>query len=377
MGEGLFAFVVTFLGCAAIFHGRHALEIALDPAGAGPQKFHSGGVPRIGGLAILAGIAAPALLLRSAETSFLLLAIAAAMPVFAGGLIEDLTKRFSAQNRLWSAFFAAAIAFLLLDARVTDLHFPGSSLLGFPVFSFLFTVFAVGGFAHALNIVDGFNGLSGMVAMLMLTGLAVVAAKVGDGQVLLAAMLIGGAVLGFLFWNYPRGLIFAGDSGAYLLGFLIAVLAVMLAHRNSEVSPWFPLVLLLYPVVECCFSMYRKKLLRGISPGKPDGVHLHMLIYKRLLRRYSGTPSKWKANSLTTPYLVVLSALTIVPGVLLWDNTGLLQLVAASFTVLYIWLYWRIVRFRTPRILVFRKVPKPAEVEASEKGQATSAGAGG
>jgi UDP-N-acetylmuramyl pentapeptide phosphotransferase/UDP-N-acetylglucosamine-1-phosphate transferase len=253
-------------------------------------------------------------------------------------------------------FVAPAIAFFLLDARVTDLDIPGSTaLLGFPLFSFIFTVFAVGGFAHALNIVDGFNGLSAMVVIVTLTALEVVALQVGDLEIALTAVIVAASVFGFFVWNYPRGLLFAGDGGAYLLGFLTAELAVLLVQRNSEVSPWFPLVVLLYPVVETLFSIYRKKILRGQSPGTPDGVHLHMLIYKRLVRQASASEPKWRMNSRTSPYLGALAVLAAAPAVFFWDDSRLLVLASLLFTLLYVWLYWRIVRFRTPRMLARRR----------------------
>ncbi len=351
MGAAFPAFLSAFLACVVIVLHRHRLACTLDTVGTGPQKFHTGDVPRIGGVAILIGVVVPALFFRG--TDALVWALIASTPAFLGGLVEDMTKRFSPEDRLWSAFIAATAAFLLLDARVTNLDLPGDALLAFPIVSFLFTIFAVGGFAHALNIVDGFNGLAGMVALLMLIGIGIVAAQVGDSEVLTATAAVAGAVLGFLVWNYPRGLIFAGDAGAYVLGFLIAVLVLLLQHRNSEISAWFPLVILLYPVTETCFSIYRKKVLRGQSPAQPDGLHLHMLVYKRWVRTYAHSPSpSWRANSLTSPYLVCLAALAIFPAVLFWANTTLLQISSAGFIAIYIWLYWQIVRFKTPRFLI-------------------------
>lgn len=355
---GAFAFLVSFLACAAIYGGRGRLGFALDPSAAGPQKFHTHPVPRIGGIPMFAAFGSSVFLFSPPHSRIWLIALlCAAAPAFLGGLVEDLTKRISPANRLLTSFVAAALGFVLLDARVTDLEVPGSEfLLQLALLSFLVTLFAVGGFSHALNIVDGFNGLSGMVALLMLAALGAVAAQVGDAHVLWASIFVGGGVLGFLVWNYPKGLIFAGDGGAYLLGFLIAELAILLAHRNPAVSAWFPAVLLLYPVVETCFSIYRKKVLRGQSPTEPDGIHLHMLIYKRLVRRFPARSDKWKANSLTSPYLVAIAAFSVLPSVAFWNNTLLLQLVAVAFIAVYLWFYWRIVRFRVPRVLVLRSL---------------------
>ena len=353
-----FAFVVSFLACAAICRLRAGLiTMTLDPAQAGPQKFHAAPVPRVGGVPMYLAVTGACVLFAPAQSRLWLAALAcAAAPAFLGGLFEDITKRISPASRLVTSFVAAALGFVLLDARVTDIELPGSELVlqvGIP--SFFVTLLAVGGFSHALNIVDGFNGLSGMVALLMVGALALVAAQVGDAHVLAAAVFVAAGVGGFLLWNYPRGLIFAGDGGAYLLGFLIAELAILLAHRNPAVSAWFPAVLLLYPVVETVFSIYRKKFLRGQSPAEPDGIHLHMLVYKRLVRRFGPQAQRWRDNSLTTPYLVGIAALSILPATAFWKDTVLLQAVALGFTLFYVWIYWRIVRFRTPRLLVLRR----------------------
>jgi UDP-N-acetylmuramyl pentapeptide phosphotransferase/UDP-N-acetylglucosamine-1-phosphate transferase len=351
-----FAFLSSLAVCAVVYAARGRIGMLLDPAGAGPQKFHAGPVPRVGGVPILAGLGASILAFAPAgDRAWLLALVCAALPAFFAGLGEDLTKRISPAKRLLASFVAAALGFVLLDARVTDLDLPGSELLlQLALLSFLLTLLAVGGFSHALNIVDGFNGLSGGVALLMLGALALVASQVGDAHILWGSVLTGGAVLGFLAWNYPKGLIFAGDGGAYLLGFLIAELAILLAHRNPAVSAWFPFVLLLYPVVETAFSIYRKKILRGQSPSEPDGIHLHMLVYKRLVRRCSAHGDRWKPNSLTSPYLVALASFSILPAAAFWDSSTLLQLVAVAFSALYVWIYWRIVRFRVPRLLVLR-----------------------
>jgi len=80
-----------------------------------------------------------------------------------------------------------------------------------------------------------------------------------------------------------------------------------------------------------------------------------MLVYKRLVRRFGARQDKWKANALTSPYLVVIAAFTILPATAFWSHTGWLQLVAVAFTAFYVWIYWRIVRFRVPRLLVLRR----------------------
>jgi hypothetical protein len=142
--------------------------------------------------------------------------------------------------------------------------------------------------------------------------------------------------------------IFAGDGGAYFLGFAIATLAVLLVHRNSEVSPWFALLVLWYPVWETIYSMVRRRI-RGRSPAAPDGLHLHTLVYRRIVKLHARPVAR---SALTTVCMLALSLATVVPAVLFWDETWILQAYAAAFALVYVRIYRRIVKFGVPQGLV-------------------------
>ncbi|CAE6923543.1 Undecaprenyl-phosphate alpha-N-acetylglucosaminyl 1-phosphate transferase [Paraburkholderia nemoris] len=208
---------------------------------------------------------------------------------------------------------AAALAYFLLNIAVTRISVPPLDfLLSYAVIFCAVTVLAVAALANAINIIDGFNGLASMVA-----SLAYVAFQVSDPIVLSASFMMMGAVLGFFIWNFPAGLIFLGDGGAYFIGFMLAELSIMLVMRNRDVSAWYPVLLFMYPIFETCFSIYRKKFIRGMSPGIPDGVHLHMLVYKRLMRWAVGARTArelTRRNSLTSPYLWLLCLIAVVPA---------------------------------------------------------------
>jgi len=197
-----------------------------------------------------------------------------------------------------------------------------------------------------------------MCGVLILACLCYVAALVGDTLLMQLALIGIGAILGFFIWNFPAGLIFLGDGGAYFVGFYVAELAILLLHRNAQVSPMFPLLLCIYPVFETVFSIYRRKFLRDVSPGLPDGLHLHSLIYRRLMRWAIGNKSAkelTRRNSMTSPYLWMLCMTAVAPAVLFWDNTPVLAVFVLLFGITYVALYWRIVRFKAPRWLVFRR----------------------
>ena len=224
---------------------------------------------------------------------------------------------------------------------------------GAPWLGFAIALLAVAGLPHAFNIIDGYNGLAGMVALIVCLALAHVALQVGDRA--LAALLVSTAAAtgGFLLWNYPRGMLFAGDGGAYIWGVVIALASVALVQRNVQVSPWFPLLLLIYPVWETVFSIYRK-LARGVSPGVADALHFHQLIYRRIVRSVFHDDESRRMlmrNNRTSPYLWGFTLLTVVPAVLFWSNTPVLMAFCALFVVTYVMAYLAIVRFKVPNWL--------------------------
>ena len=282
----------------------------------------------------------------------------ASIPAFAAGLIEDLTKRVSVSKRLLATAFSAAVGGVVLGGWLTRLDIPGVDyLMAFGIVSVLVTCFAVAGVANAFNLIDGYNGLAGMVAVIILAGLAYVADQVGDRAIMITAFASAGAILGFLVWNYPRGLIFLGDGGAYLIGFLVAELSVLLVARNPQVSPWFPLLLAFYPIFETVFTIFRRVVIGKTHPGLPDAAHLHQLIYRRVVRWAVGddcSKKKTQRNALTAPYLWAMASFAVIPAVLFWNNSILLELIAFLFAVFYILVYRAVYKTRFPTWLSIR-----------------------
>lgn len=353
-------FIVSFIVSAIISFIFIRLGIKgyfIDDA-QGVQKHHHKKTPRIGGVAIFSGIlCAGALLLGEGEERgkfwFCLLG---ALPVFCGGVFEDYTKKASPLLRLLLALVSTSLVFFILDVQLRSVSiYPLDLALSFTVVSFLFTLFAVSGLANSINIIDGYNGLAGVVSLLILFSLSYLSLKLHDFFLLQLCILSIGAVAGFLIWNYPHGLIFLGDSGAYLIGFLIATISIMLVNRNPEVSPWFPLLLCIYPVWETVFSMFRRKVLQKKAMMSADALHLHSLIYKRVLQDFSlgiNAEQSTMRNSLTSLYLWILCLLSVVPALVFWYHTIALCFFSLAFILIYLWLYRRIIRFETPRFMV-------------------------
>jgi len=357
----LLAAAISCLLCYIIvrFQHRHA-RFTLDRA-TGPQKFHAAPTPRVGGVAVAVALAAITIAvgalgwLPARPANGLSMLALSALPAFAGGLGEDVTKRVGVLARLMLTISAGVIASLLVGATLDRLDVPGFDvLLRWPLFAVAFTAFAVGGVANAINIIDGYNGLVGGYAILVLAAFAWVAGQVGDSVVLTASLVMLGALAGFLVWNYPKGKLFLGDGGAYLLGFWLAELSVLLVVRNPEVSPWFPMLLLVYPVFETVFSIYRRTFLREGDAGRPDALHLHQLIYTRLVRlgRSRDATALTRRNSAVAGYVWAGSIPVTVAALLMWRSTPALMASAVVFCLAYLWLYRRLVRWHSPAWLI-------------------------
>ena len=362
-GLVLLASGIAFLVCYLIIiserlHGR----FSNDGTETGPQKFHALPTPRIGGVALAAALAGSILAMilfgwmRPTAVEGVGLLALAATPAFLSGLGEDLTKKISVLMRLIFTISSAVVASLLVGATLDRLDVPGlDTLLQWPIFAIAFTAIAVGGITNAINIIDGYNGLAGGYAVIVLAALAFVSGQVGDSVMLTASLTMAGAVFGVLLWNYPKGKIFLGDGGAYLIGFWLAEISILLVARNPEVSPWFPMLLLAYPTFETLFTVYRRKVVLGSNPGHPDALHLHQLIYLQLVQISVGSRDPrdiTRRNSAVARYIWAGTALFIVPSLLVWRNTPMLIGLTVLLCGAYTWLYLRLISRLTPVWLI-------------------------
>jgi UDP-N-acetylmuramyl pentapeptide phosphotransferase/UDP-N-acetylglucosamine-1-phosphate transferase len=335
---------------------------AIDADFLGVQKNHAHEVARIGGLPIFVAMALSggiSFLANPGMTPWLMSLLLCGSLAFLGGILEDYTGKVSPRRRLVMTMAAALLAYYLVDAKLDRIDLPFASWrISTAWVTLPLTVLAVAGIANAVNIIDGFNGLASVVTICMLISLSYVAWQVGDVFVLSAALMVAGATAGFLIWNYPIGLIFLGDGGAYFIGFMLGELALLLVMRNPAVSTWYAALLLIYPAFETVFSAYRRMFLRGKSPALPDGIHLHSLIFRRIVQWAIGRKEARalvRRNSLTSPYLWMFSLMAVIPATLFWKHTWVLIFFCLLFVVSYVWLYARIVRFKSPRWLIIRK----------------------
>jgi len=362
MATLIVSFFVSFITCFLIIqYGKHK-RVILDE-NEGPQKVHAGAVPRVGGLAIWVALLAVGFYFffkpgNFAEPMWRL--ILSSLPFFLIGILEDITKAIRAQYRFLIMLCAAVLPFYLMDARLIRSSISVlDQLLSFWPASFIITIIAIAGFANAINIIDGLNGLSGVISILIIGGIAYVAFKVGDLNILIISFAVAGAILGFLVFNYPGGIIFLGDGGAYLIGSIIAILSILIVLRNKDISPWFPAVLLIYPICETIFSIYRRRFKKKKSALKADNLHLHTLILKRVARGATNSNNSRvviKQNSLASIYIWAFASWPIIWAVIFWNKTIMLAVGVVLFVLSYLMLYRCLVKFRVPKWVFIKRI---------------------
>ena len=354
----IFGFLVSNLLCLLIIRYQHLHAHLSSDTSLGPQKFHLNPIPRIGGVSIFF-----TLILLWLWTLLFDPGMAYEIPLFTCGIIlffiglaEDLTKKIGVKLRLLSAFISGLLAYTFFDVKITDIDIPILDLaFNYKWFAMFFTAFAITGVSNAYNIIDGFNGLASMVCIICLLAISIIAFRVGDMLIVNLALSMVVAVLGFFMWNYPRGLIFLGDGGAYLIGFWTAILSILVVNRNAAISPWFAFMVNAYPITETLFTIWRRSIHQGKNPGLPDAAHFHSLIYRRVVRWSTPNSEELHKHSIqnakTSPYLWLLSSLGVIPAIIFWNSTELLIISGLIYVIFYIWAYRQIVSFKSKNIL--------------------------
>lgn len=320
------------------------------------RKLHDSPVPRIGGVALLCAVGIGAALLYRKHTGAaappIVGLLACALPCFAGGLADDIRGGVPARLRLALMAVSSLLAWWMIDLRVTRVDLAlVDPVLRHATLNVALTLAGMMAITNGINLVDGLNGLAGVTCASIFAGLVASMLMAGDTAIALSAGLVLGAIVGFLGWNFPRGRLFLGDGGAYLLGFLAGGLSILAVTRNAAISAWFAPLLLAYPLTEVGFSIWRRSRRRRRDVTAADAAHLHHLIYRRLIRPRSpvGTEVlKERRNSVASAVLWPLCAAPALAAALLYDTGPALATALAIYVALYVRVYLTIARMRVP-----------------------------
>jgi len=302
------------------------------------QSAHQHATVRFGGVAVICGISGIFFVKLWSDISILILL--SGLPIFLGGLLEDITGKVSPRNRLLAAFCSSGLAVLLTGVYLEagDFWFL-NRLFIFPLIAIPITLLISSGIANAFNIIDGVNGFSAGVALIVSCVLGYVCQIYDEPNLSYFCYMIALAIVPFLLVNFPFGYIFLGDAGAYTLGHLLSWVAIILMYRHPEISAWAILLMFFWPATETLLSIYRRFMSKTPS-GAPDSFHFHQLIMQliQLLFDGSGKINHW-ANPLSTLILLPLAGVPILASLLLIQNNKAAILVYLILVVSYLLLY--------------------------------------
>lgn len=348
----LLALLVSLGITSALVATRHFYEHFSNGKHVGVQRIHTHSVPRIGGAAVIGGQIAGGLMLSPDLRALWMVVLLSSIPAFGSGLLEDLTNRVGVKWRLISTICAGFIFCFSTGYYLTYTDLPGLDwLLGFTWFAIPFTAIVIAGVANAFNIIDGVNGLCLGTAIITFAGLAIVAGLYGDMPILMICMISLGALTGIFLLNFPSGLIFLGDGGAYMTGMLVVVTAMMLPLRHPEISPLMGLLGLCYPITEMLVSIHRRMVRKGSHPGQPDRLHLHSLVFRskaNLLACKIKMPDL--RNSISAVLLWPLPGLSVILMIFFHNSSAALLMGILVINVLYLWVYRHVALLRRPLV---------------------------
>ena len=239
---------------------------------------HKAPVPRLGGVALAAAFLGIELFTylffkqaRGATPGHAVVVLSS-LAMFGLGFWDDLKPLGARYKLLGQLAIASAVYFCGLGIQSFKIPFTGN-VIGLNVAGYFFTVFWLVGMTNLINLIDGVDGLAGGICLMLMTLLAYVGHNCGSYELLVAGM--AGALLGFLWFNFPPAKIYLGDGGAYFLGFQVGLFSLINYQKGPIIAALAaPLFVLALPIVDTSLAILRRGL-RGLPLFRPDRNHLH------------------------------------------------------------------------------------------------------
>jgi UDP-GlcNAc:undecaprenyl-phosphate GlcNAc-1-phosphate transferase len=308
-------------------------------------------VPRLGGLAIFFGIFVPALafLDLGRETRGVLLGAAVATTV---GAIDDF-RRLPPGQKLFGQVIAAAIP-TWFGVWIDRFTFPFVGIHELPEWAGVpVTILWIVAIMNMVNFLDGLDGLAAGVCGISAATFCVIALSLGKPDPAILSAIIAGACIGFLRHNFYPARIFMGDSGALVLGFILAAVSIQgLLKTAATVALFFPLLVLAVPILDTSFVVARR-LKNREKIYAPDQAHLHHRFLRRGFTQRRAALTMWA-------WCATLAAAALATRFIpfreggewhLWETAaaGAIGLVALAFSIYVVYLL-EIVKLANPRI---------------------------
>ena len=172
-------------------------------------------------------------------------------------------------------------------------------------------MFALAGFTNALNLIDGLDGLSSSISIVILSSFLYIGFMNNDELIYTLSIFTIASLLAFLFFNWHPASIFMGDSGSLFIGFIIATVAVL---SLKYIHPIAILYLAAVPILDTIIVMTRR-IKKGLSPVQPDKTHIHHILLNFFRKKVKKTVS----------FLILMQILFSLVGLLLASDPNILS----------------------------------------------------
>lgn len=194
------------------------------------------------------------------------------------GYLDDIYE-LKPKPKMLGIILAAVIIWSFTKFHFDSFKLPfGGPLLQFdPITTFIFTILWIVSITNAINLIDGLDGLVGGVSIISLLTMAIVSyffLPIADFYLTLTILILVASIAGFFPYNYNPAIIYLGDTGALLIGFLIGVLSLQGLKNSTAVAVITPVIILGVPIVDTLVAIVRRKL-SGRPISEADKMHLH------------------------------------------------------------------------------------------------------
>jgi len=321
------------------------LEIFLDDNYNKIQSFHCKPALNIGGLIIviffflsLLFFNYKSLLFLKSFDKLLINLFISILIIFFFSVLEDLKINFAPSYRLILLFLITSllVVFNKLEIYSTQFYTLDNLIRNNYLFSVFFTSICILLIINGSNFIDGFNGLLAIQAIIITFIITIINFYFNNINLLILCYLFLIILCIFLFFNFPKSKIFFGNSGSYIVGFIISFLVLKTSQQTQyhKVYPFFFAILLYYLFFEVIFSFFRKLLYENRNPLLPDKKHLHMLLYYKL-----------KSNPKNSLILNFYFFISIVPAFFFLRLPGFLKFYFILLLIGYICLYVKLLKY--------------------------------
>ena len=269
------------------------------------QKFTTNkNIPLTGGFFIIIVF----LLVLFEENNFFLISI---ILIFSLGLFSDLNKIISPNKRLLLQVIIVLFLIIFTNLEINSTRvIILDKFLENNIFNVFFVSFCVLVLINGTNFIDGLNGLS--LGYYFIVTIALLNNNFYYSNLLQGNELLYLSCYLFIFLILNQSnLFFIGDSGSYSLGLIFSFLLINIYTVNSNISPFYIILLVWYPCFELLFSILRKFNI-NFSPAKPDISHLHQLIYNLIKNKYNF--GKLKSNNISSILILLFNSFSIFLG---------------------------------------------------------------